>query len=102
VLTSIRGQVAVRNTIAIQPNSVILGNLSNDLLTRLQSDDGILYFNHRYGVTRSSYETSHYLSSFWKVDAFTTSSYSDEFVSMFSARDYPFYCIHFYLEKNLF
>jgi gamma-glutamyl hydrolase len=101
-IAEIRGQVAVRNTIAIQSGSELLSDLSNNLLTRLQSGDGILYFNHHYGVTRAYYEANQQLRSFWRVDAFTTSSYSDEFLSIFSAKDYPFYGVQFHPEKNLF
>jgi gamma-glutamyl hydrolase len=94
--------VAVRNTIAIQSGSALLGDLSDNLQARLQSGDGILYFNHHFAVTRAYYEGNAQLRAFWKVDAFTTSSFSDEFLSVFSAKDYPFYGVQFHPEKNLF
>lgn len=101
-IAEVRGEVAVRNTIAIQPDSEILSDLSPTLLTRLQSGTGILYFNHHFAVTRQYYENSAQLQRFWQVDSYTTSSYSDEFLSMFTAKDYPFYGVQFHPEKNLF
>lgn len=42
------------------------------------------------------------MRDFWRVDAYTTSIYSDEFLSAFSAKDYPFYGVQFHPEKNLY
>lgn len=101
-IAPVRGQVAVRNTISIQSGSTLLGDLPVNLRNRLESGDGILYFNHHFAVTRSYYDTHQKLRDFWRVDAYTTTSYQDEFLSVFSAKDYPFYGVQFHPEKNLF
>jgi gamma-glutamyl hydrolase len=92
----VRGEVAVKNTLVIQPGSVILSDLSSNLENRLQSGEGILYFNHHYAVTKAYFQGSEKLRSFWRVDAMTTSSFSDEFLSMFTAKEYPFYGVQFH------
>lgn len=101
-IAPVRGQVAVRNTISVQPESVTYGDLSTNLLNRLQSGDGILYFNHHFAITKEYFLNNQLLRKFWNVDSYTTTSYSEDFLSTFNAKNYPFFGVQFHPEKNLF
>jgi gamma-glutamyl hydrolase len=101
-IAPVRGEVATRNTLSIQSQNTLFTGLSSDLLNRLQSGVGVLYFNHHYAVTKQYYDNSPLLRAFWNVEAYTTTSYSEEFLSVFKAKDYPFYGVQFHPEKNLF
>jgi len=92
----VRGEVAVRNTIQIQNNGTLFTDLSKDLRYRLENGQGILYFNHHYAITSAYYKTNAQLKSFWKVLSTTTTSYSEEFLSVFEAQAYPFYGVQFH------
>lgn len=75
-IAPVRGEVAIRNTIAIQKQNTMFKDVSDNLLTRLQSGDGILYFNHHFAVTKNYYDNSIELRKFWNVEAITTTLYS--------------------------
>ena len=94
--------MAVRNTISVQPGSVLYSDLSTNLLNRLQSGDGILYFNHHFAITKEYFLNSQPLRKFWNVESYTTTSFSEDFLSTFKAKDYPFFGVQFHPEKNLF
>ncbi len=73
----VRGEVAVRNTIQIQPDNTLFKDLPKDLLNSLESGVGILYFNHHFAVTRDYFNNNVLLQQFWDVEAFTTTSFSE-------------------------
>lgn len=43
---------------------------------RLESGDGILYFNHHFAVTKTYFDNNALLRKYWNVEAYTTTSYS--------------------------
>lgn len=82
----VRGEVAVRNTIQIQPDNTLFKDLPQDLLNSLESGVGVLYFNHHFAVTRDYFNNNVLLQQFWDVEAFTTTSFSEQFLSVFKAK----------------
>jgi gamma-glutamyl-gamma-aminobutyrate hydrolase PuuD len=55
VLSSVRGESAVRNRIAIKSPSYLFDDLSTTLKSNLQNGDGLLYFNHIKAVSTTYY-----------------------------------------------
>ena len=66
-IAPVRGEVAVRNTLNVQSGSVLYSDLSTNLLSRLQSGDGIVYFNHHFAITKDYFLNSPPLRKFWNV-----------------------------------
>ena len=54
-ISPVRGELAIRNTLQIQPDNTLFKDLSSDLLNNLQSGVGVVYFNHHYAVTKDYY-----------------------------------------------
>lgn len=101
-IASVRGEVKIRNTLEVEPDSVLFKDLTPQLRYHLENGDGILYFNHHFAVTKDYYDSSPLLKSFWAVEAYTTSPFNERFLSVFRARDYPFFGVQFHPEKNLY
>ncbi len=77
VLSPVRGQTAILNTIKFtDTRGYLFSTMSQQLITKLTTGQGITYYNHHYAVLRSTYDSNTRLSTFWKVVAETTSSYN--------------------------
>lgn len=83
-LSAIRGQTAVINTIKFvsADKGTLFTDMSDSLLAKITTGQGIAYFNHKWGVTRDTYDNDKSLNTFWKLIGETTSSYNEKFVSV--------------------
>lgn len=102
VLSSVRGESAVKNRLAIKTPSYLFGDLSTTLKNNLENGNGIVYFNHVWAVSTSYYQTNEVFKAFWNIVSTTTSSYNEQFISAAESKEYPIYGIQFHPEKNLF
>ena len=66
-IAPVRGELAIRNTLQIQPDNTLFKDLSSDLLNNLQSGVGVVYFNHRFAVTKDYYLKNAQLRAFWDI-----------------------------------
>jgi gamma-glutamyl hydrolase len=66
-IAAVNGEVAIRNTIQIQPNSVLYSGISQDLKYHLENGKGVLYFNHHFAVRKEYFEKNRLLRDFWDV-----------------------------------
>ncbi len=82
----VQGEVDVRNTLQIQSNNTLFKNFSQELLNSLELGEGVLYFNHHFAVTREYFNNNVLLQEFWNIEAFTTSSFNETFISTFKAK----------------
>lgn len=74
----------------------LFNEMSDKLLTKLTSGQGMVYYNHEEAILRSTYDTNKKLSDFWKITAETISPYNERFVAVWEARRYPFYSVQFH------
>jgi gamma-glutamyl hydrolase len=77
VLSAVRGEVALLNTLNILKSSYLLEDISTDLKNKLTKGQGITYFNHHYAVTTTYYQNNKNFNTFWNLIATTRSSYND-------------------------
>ena len=54
-IAPVRGELAIRNTLQIQPENTLFKDLPSDLLNNLQSGVGVVYFNHRFAIKQNIY-----------------------------------------------
>ena len=103
-LTAVRGQTAVLNTIKFvtADKGTLFSDMSDKLISKVTTGQGIAYFNHHWAVSRDTYDNNKNLNGFWKLIGETTSSYNEKFVSVWEARKYPFYGVQFHPEKAIF
>jgi len=68
-LSAIRGQTAVMNTIKFPTGDkgTLFADMSDKLIAKLTTGNGITYFNHHWAISRSTYDTNKKLSDFWKL-----------------------------------
>lgn len=85
-IAPVQGQVDVRNTLQIQPNNTFFKDFPQELLNSLESGEGVVYFNHHFAVTREYFNNNVLLQKFWNIEAFTTSSFNETFISTFKAK----------------
>jgi hypothetical protein len=76
VLSPVRGESAVKNTIKIVGSSYLYGDVTPNLKYELENGQGIVYFNHVWALSSSYFHGSTYLKDFWRLVSTTTSSYS--------------------------
>jgi len=83
-LSAVRGQTAVINTIKFPTTDkgTLFSDMSDKLISKLSTGQGITYFNHHWAILRSTYDNNKKLNDFWKVIGETTSSYNEKFVSV--------------------
>ena len=103
-LSPVRGEQSIINTIKFitGDKGYVFEGMSDKLITKLTTGQGVTYYNHEEAILMSTYNTTKKLSDFWKVIAETTSSYNEKFVAVWEARRYPFYSIQFHPEKSVF
>lgn len=102
VLSPVRGESGVRNTIKIQGHSYLYDDLSTELRYNLENGQGSTFFNHVWAVSTKYFQASEQLKAFWRVTSTSTSTFSEEFVSTLESIDYPIYAVQYHPEKNLF
>ncbi len=104
-LSRVRGESGVVNPMKFLSQvdkGYILGDLSDKLIQKLTTGQGVMYYHHDWMVSMDTYNSNKNLSSFWKVITETTSPYNERFVALWEARQYPFYGIQAHPEKNSF
>ena len=57
---------------------------------------GLMYYNHNWAVTVTTFNQNSRLKSFWDLIATTTTPYNEDFVAMMEAKDYPFFGVQFH------
>lgn len=75
-IADVRGEVKIRNTIEIEPDTMLFRDLPASVRYNAENGNGILYFNHHYAVTKDYFDRSEPLKNFWTVEAYTTSPYN--------------------------
>lgn len=102
VLSSVRGESGVRNTLLIKQDGYLYSDLTPTLKYNLQNGQGVTYFNHVFAVSTAYYQSSQELKSFWEVTSTTKSSYNEEFISTAEGKEFPVFGIQYHPEKNLY
>jgi anthranilate/para-aminobenzoate synthase component II len=95
-IAPVSGEVAVRNTLQIQPGSQLYKGISEDLRYHLENGKGVVYFNHHFAVRKDYFDRSPLLREFWEVESYTTTSFNEDFLSTFRAKHYPFFGVQFH------
>lgn len=74
-VSAVSGEVATKNTLQIQPNTVLYKGISDELKYYLENGRGVTYFNHHFAVRKEYFERSALLRNFWEVESYTTTTF---------------------------
>lgn len=96
VLSLVRGEKGVINTLSIKEDGYLYSGLTPTLKYNLQNGQGVTYFNHAFAVSTSYYQSNPKFKSFWNIVSTTKSSYNEEFISTAESKEYPVYGIQFH------
>jgi gamma-glutamyl hydrolase len=76
ILSPVRGEDSIINTVSIRTPSYLFDDLSANLKNKLQNGQGLLYYHHSYAVLATTYQNNERLRSFWNIASTTTSSFN--------------------------
>jgi gamma-glutamyl hydrolase len=68
-LSPVRGEVDVLNTMKFisSDKGYVLGDMSDRLISKLTTGQGVMYYNHHWIVSMDTYNSNKNLNTFWKV-----------------------------------
>ena len=76
--------------------SYLMKTFTETQISNMTKGHGLMYYNHNWAVTVTTFNQNSRLKSFWDLIATTTTPYNEDFVAMMEAKDYPFFGVQFH------